>query len=42
MRTLPRCEDWRAGRQINSVQFDEAEQVEKVDLDDADCWELEF
>ncbi len=40
MRSLPRCEDWRAGGQINSVRFDEAEQVEKVDLDDADCWEL--
>jgi len=30
MRSLRRCEDWRAGGQINS------EQVEKVDLDDAD------
>ena len=40
MRSLRPCEDWRAGGQINSVQIDEAEQVEKVDLEDADCWEL--
>jgi len=29
MRSLPRCRDWRPRGQINSVQFDEAEQVER-------------
>jgi hypothetical protein len=38
--SLPRCEDWRVVGQINSVRLDEADQVEKVDLDDANCWEL--